>query len=166
MTEVFRLRWHGIRADEPGVENSGTESPISSRRDNARHQRAQPWHQALPGRITPQQAWEVTPKVEAPRPVAHSVVPLADSDELRMTRTRDNGAARARGTKFEVSRNLTGTIAYRIEDDDSLQIFDSQGTLMIQYPWPEPGTKFVGSGLPRGPEDQAQPGECRRCPDT
>jgi putative transposase len=108
-------------------------------------------HQALPGRITPQQAWEATPKVEAPRPVPHPAAPLADSDGLRMTRIRDNGTVYARGTKFQVSRTLAGAIAYRLEDDDSLQIFDSQGTLLIEYHWPEPGTKYVGSGLPRGP---------------
>lgn len=108
-------------------------------------------HQGLPGRITPQQAWEATPKVEAPRPVPHPAAPLGDSEGMRMTRIRDNGTVYARGTKFQVSRTLAGTIAYRLEDENGLQIFDSQGTLLIEYPWPAPGTKYVGSGLPRGP---------------
>jgi putative transposase len=108
-------------------------------------------HQGLPGRITPAQAWEATAKVEAPRPVPHPAAPLTDSEGLRMTRIRDNGTVYARGTKFQVSRTLAGTIAYRLEDERGLQIFDSQGTLLIEYPWPKSGTKYVGSGLPRGP---------------
>ena len=108
-------------------------------------------HQGLPGRITPQQAWEATAKVEAPRPVPHPAAPVTDSEGLRMTRIRDNGTVYARGTKFQVSRTLAGAIAYRLEDESGLQIFDSQGTLLIEYPWPESGTKYVGSGLPRGP---------------
>ena len=101
-------------------------------------------HQGLPGRMTPQQAWEATPKVEAPRPVPHPEAPRGDSDGTRMTRIRDNGTVYARGTKFQVSRTLAGTIAYRLEDDDRLQIFDPQGTLLIEYPWPPRGTKYVG----------------------
>jgi putative transposase len=108
-------------------------------------------HQGLPGRITPAQAWEATAKVEPPRPVPHPAAPLGDSDGLRMTRIRDNGTVYARGTKFQVSRTLAGSIAYRLENDDTLQIFNSQGPLLIEYPWPAPGTKYVGSGLPRGP---------------
>ena len=30
-------------------------------------------------------------------------------------------------------------------------IFDADGTLLAEYPWPAPGTKYVGSGNPRGP---------------
>ncbi len=114
-------------------------------------------HQGLPGRVTPAQAWDATPKVEAPRPVPHPAALLADSDGMRMTRIRDNGTVYARGTKFQVSRTLAGTIAYRLEDENGLQIFDSQGTLLIEYPWPEPGTKYVGSGLPRGPRGPRTP---------
>jgi hypothetical protein len=108
-------------------------------------------HQGLPGRITPLTAWEATPKVEPPRPVPQPAAPLADSDGMRMTRIRDNGTVYTRGTKFQVSRTLAGTIAYRLEEDHGILIFDSQGTLLIEYPWPEPGTKYVGSGRPRGP---------------
>lgn len=68
-----------------------------------------------------------------------------------MTRIHDNGTVNARGTKFQVSRTLAGHIAYRVEEDDRLLIFDSQGTLLAEYPWPAPGTKYVGSGKPRGP---------------
>jgi putative transposase len=108
-------------------------------------------HQGLPGRITPQEAWEATPKVEPPRPVPQPAAPLAATDGRRMTRIRDNGTVFARGTKFQVSRTLAGTLAYLLEDDDRLLVFDTDGTLLIEHRWPEPGTKYVGSGRPRGP---------------
>lgn len=51
-----------------------------------------------------------------------------------MTRIRDNGTVYARGTKFQVSR----TLAYRVEEDDRLLIYDTQGTLLAEYPRPIP----------------------------
>ena len=51
----------------------------------------------------------------------------------------------------QVSRTLAGQIDYRVVEDDRLLIFDAVGTLLAEYPWPAPGTKYVGSGNPRGP---------------
>lgn len=67
-----------------------------------------------------------------------------------MTRIHDNGTVYARGTKFQVSRTLAGQIAYRVEESDRLLIFDTQGTLLTEYPWPKPDTKYVSSSNPRG----------------
>jgi len=114
-------------------------------------------HQGLPGRITPALSWAATPVVEPPRPVPKPAAPVGEIDALRMTRIHDNGTVYARGTKFQISRTLAGSIAYRIEEDDQLMIFDSQGTLLAEYPWPEPGTKYVGSGNPRGPRGPRKP---------
>ncbi len=55
--------------------------------------------------------------VEPPRPVPQPAAPVARHDGIRMTRIRDNGTVYARGTKFQVSRTLAGTIAYRLEED-------------------------------------------------
>jgi len=107
-------------------------------------------HQGLPGRITPQQAWEATPKVEPPRPVPQPAAPLGDGEGVRVTRIRDNGTVVVRQTRFHVSRTLAGTIAYLVEEDAALLVFDSHGTLLIEHPWPAPGTKYVGSGKSRG----------------
>jgi putative transposase len=62
--------------------------------------------------------------VEPPRPVPQPAVPLGD-DGLRMTRIHDNGTAYARDTKFQVSRTLAGQIAYQVEEEDRLLIFDA-----------------------------------------
>ena len=107
-------------------------------------------HQGLPGRVTPATAWAATPVVEPPRPIPQPAAPAGD-DGIRMTRIHDNGTVYARGAKFQVSRTLAGAIAYRVEEDDRLLIFDAAGTLLAEYPWPAPGTKYVGSGNPRGP---------------
>jgi putative transposase len=106
-------------------------------------------HQGLPGRITPAAAWEATPKVEAPRPTPRSALLLPDG--VRLTRIRDNGTVFARGTRFHVSRTMFGAVVSLVETDTTLQVFDDQGTLLIEHPWPAPGTKYVGSGKRRGP---------------
>jgi putative transposase len=114
-------------------------------------------HQALPGRITPFRAWTETPKVDEPRPVPQTALSLAERDELSLTRIRDNGTVYARGIRFGVSRTLGGTLVHRVEKDDRLMIFDPDGTLIVEYPWPAPGTKYVGSGRSRGPRGPRKP---------
>jgi putative transposase len=114
-------------------------------------------HQALPGRITPAQAWEATPKAEAPRPAARNASLLPDG--VRLTRIRDNGTVFARGTRFHVNRTLFGDVVSLVETEASLQVFDESGTLLIEHPWPTPGTKYVGSGRPRGPRRPRPRGE-------
>ena len=114
-------------------------------------------HQALPGRITPAQAWEATPKAEAPRPAARNASLLPDG--VRLTRIRDNGTVFARGTRFHVNRTLFGDVVSLVETQTSLQVFDESGTLLIEHPWPKPGTKYVGSGRPRGPRRPRPAGE-------
>lgn len=108
-------------------------------------------HQGLPGRITPQQSWEATPKAEAPRPVPQRA-PIAAIDGKRMTRVRDNGTVFMRGIRFHVSRTLFGTLVYLVEETDRLLVLDTAGTLLIEHRWPALGTKYVGSGRPRGPQ--------------
>ncbi|MGH1524104.1 integrase core domain-containing protein [Leifsonia sp. L25] len=108
-------------------------------------------HQGLPGRVTPATAWMATPVVEPPRPPAQPAAPIGDKEGPWETRIQTNGTVYARGTKFQVSRTLAGQIAYRLEEDDRLLIFDAHGTLLAEYPWPASGTKYVGSGNPRGP---------------
>ena len=114
-------------------------------------------HQALPGRITPALAWEATPKAEAPRPAGRNASLLPDG--VRLTRIRDNGTVFARGTRFHVNRTLFGDVVSLVETEASLQVFDESGTLLIEHPWPTPGTKYVGSGRPKGPRRPRPAGE-------
>ena len=106
-------------------------------------------HQSLPGRVTPAQAWAATPKVDEPHPSARSALLLPDG--VRLTRIRDNGTVFARGTRFHVTRTMIGNVVSLVETDTTLQVFDDTGNLLIEHPWPTPGTKYVGSGKKRGP---------------
>lgn len=106
-------------------------------------------HQGLPGRITPALAWAATPVVEPPRPVPQAAAPKSD-DGIRMTRIRDTGSVVVRSIRFQTSRTLAGSTAYIVEEEKTVLIFDHQGTLIAEYPWPKPGTKYVASGQRRG----------------
>lgn len=106
-------------------------------------------HQGLPGRITPLKAWLATPTAEPPRPTPRPAATLPDG--VRVTRIRDTGTVFRRGTLFHVDRALAGRLAFLVETDATLLVFDDQGTLLIEHAWPAPGTRYVGSGRPRGP---------------
>ena len=106
-------------------------------------------HQALPGRATPMKAWLATAKAEPPRPTPRPAAALPDG--VRVTRIRDTGTVFRRGTLFHVSRTLAGSLAFLVETEATLQVFDDRGTLLIEHAWPAPGTRYVGSGRPRGP---------------
>ena len=120
-------------------------------------------HQALPGRITPLQAWEATPKADPPRPrpdTAQQPLPQRASaatprgravDEVRVARIHINGTVKARGTWFQTSSTLAGQTTYVVYEQDTVLFFDAVGTLIIEHPWPEPGVRYVGNGKPRGP---------------
>lgn len=113
-------------------------------------------HQGLPGRITPQQSWDTTPKTDPPRPIPQRAL-ITAIDGRRMTHVRDNGTVFARGTRFQVSRTLFGTLVCLVEEDDRLIVLDVQGTVIIEHAWPAPGTKYVGSGRQRGPRGPHTP---------
>jgi len=72
-----------------------------------------------------------------------------------MTYVRDNGTVFAHGIRFQVSRTLFGTLVCLVEEGDRLLVLDTDGTVIIEHPWPAPGTKYVGSGRPRGPHTPA-----------
>ena len=105
-------------------------------------------HQGLPGRITPLQAWDATPKTDPPRP-RNRMRPVG-WDDVRSTRVAANGIVQVRQTRFHVTRLLAGQTVYLLETDDHLLIFNDRGTEIMKHRWPGPGTKYVGSGRPRG----------------
>lgn len=113
-------------------------------------------HQGLPGRATPQKAWLATPKAEPPRPAPRAAEALPDG--VWLTRIRDTGTVFRRGTLFHVGRALSGNLAFLVETDDALLVFDEQGTQLIEHAWPAPGTRYVGSGRPRGPRGPRRTG--------
>jgi transposase InsO family protein len=104
-------------------------------------------HQGLPGRITPQQAWEATPKADLPRP-RNTQRPVG-WDGIRQTRVARNGIVQVRQTRFHVTRKMAGQTVFLIETDQHLLLFDDRGTEIMKHRWPRPGVKYVSSGRPR-----------------
>jgi putative transposase len=112
-------------------------------------------HQGLPGRITPQTAWEATPKAPAPRPKPGAVAlppevasPYRDQhtvDGIRTTKVRRDGTVRARKIEFRLGSRYAGQLAFVIADTDTVEFFDHQGTSIAQHPWPQHGTAYVGA---------------------
>ena len=117
-------------------------------------------HQGLPGRITPQQAWDATPKADPPRPRPAPVDPdieqlaLVDTpprhEEIRIAHLTPGGSLRVRGTVFQIGGQFAGQNIYIIQEPDTVAFADAVGTIILEHPWPAPGTKYVSNGKPRG----------------
>jgi transposase InsO family protein len=112
-------------------------------------------HQGLPGRITPQAAWEATPVATPPRPKPQppAVIPQQSStrqsehttDGIRTTKVRNDGTIRVRRIEFRIGSQYAGQTAYVIATETTIEFFDYQGTFIAGCPWPLPGTRYVGT---------------------
>ena len=140
-------------------------------------------HQGLPGRITPQQAWDATEVARAPRPghdtdpitpggepardapagrrPPHRRRPIAPSGERELTITR-NGTVHIGGIAFLVRRALAGHRTTAIWDATTITFADVHGEVLIQYNWPPEGVTYV-SHHPPDPTNQ-RGGRGRRRP--
>lgn len=107
-------------------------------------------HQGLPGRVTPQQAWDATPKIEAPRPVTPHPPLSTPTDEIRVKKVQDSGSVEFHGIRFGIGRASAGHRVCVMDAGKSVMIFDLKGTLIIEHPWPKPGVTYVSNGRPRG----------------
>lgn len=120
-------------------------------------------HQGLPGRVTPQMAWEATQKAEAPRPkpeppllvpaVARRFRP-APTDLPAGTRTKrlsSAGTFRLAGVTYIVGGPHGFQHVLIITDGDKITVADLDGEILIEHTRPAPGVNYVGNGRPRGP---------------
>ncbi|WP_425557257.1 integrase core domain-containing protein, partial [Kribbella aluminosa] len=131
-------------------------------------------HQALPGRITPQTAWEVTAKAEAPRPTRDLIrrppsrprpVPTPaptdlPADTVIKTLT-PNGAFYLDKVQYMVDgRRGFQQVLVITEGDkpgDKITVTDLEGEILIEHTRPTPGVTYVGNGRPRGPPQDPEP---------
>ncbi|MBO1741764.1 transposase [Leifsonia sp. TF02-11] len=116
-------------------------------------------HQALPGRITPHQAWQATPKAESPRPPAHDSRLGRRDDGIRVKLVDRGGSVEFHGIRFGISRDYSKKRIAILDTGPTIMFFDLDGTLIIEQPWPSPGVKYVSNGRPRGRRPNPRPDE-------
>ena len=132
-------------------------------------------HQALPGRITPQAAWDATPKADPPRPNPYSGrSPLDGHPRQRPRSTRivhPNGSVTISRIFSTSASPCAGRHPTSSEDLDPILIFDDRGTLITTTPGPPPGPKRrqrqatrITAKNPSVTDVLIQ--KCHRCPDT
>lgn len=115
-------------------------------------------HQALPGRMTPQQAWDATPVAQAPRPTRE-----------RLTRPRqhrpDPQPVPGDLPEDTITKKLTSAGVFYLDkvhymlgaphsfkqvliitDGDQITVTDLHGEILAELTRPAPGVKYVGNG--------------------
>ncbi len=116
-------------------------------------------HQALPGRMTPQQAWDATPVAAPPRPKHHEPVSVGGIPTQPRPRRRPttppsgqrqgtigaNGVVSLAGISFLVSRTHAHQPVTITWDPHQVAFTDTQGEILAQYPWPAPGVRYVST---------------------
>ncbi len=136
-------------------------------------------HQGLPGRITPQQAWDATPVAEPPRPKPAPVTPVIPAPATPagtpapaarprtagpagpgeyVRKVRSSGGVTIRDVAYQIGRAHAGEYVHVIIDTGTISFFDTRtGEFLIKHPLPEPGIRYVGTGKPRHPSANTEP---------
>jgi putative transposase len=125
-------------------------------------------HQALPGRVTPQTAWDATAKADPPRPkfdrpMFEGPVPsrrprpkppadLPADTRIRTVSTSGNIGLDSVSYKVDVDRAFQQVLV--ITDDTQpggkITVTDLHGEILAEHTRPAPGTRYVGNGQPPG----------------
>lgn len=104
-------------------------------------------HQSLAERMTPQQAWEKTPKAAAPVPPIPDK--LREGSAKRIIHSR--GTVTVLATAFKIGpASLAGTAVFVTWNEQTVTVFDESGTELRSFPRPPKGTSYVGNGEPAG----------------
>jgi transposase InsO family protein len=127
-------------------------------------------HQGLPGRLTPQTAWEATAKTDPPRPKPDRPI-YEGPDPNRQRRPRVQPPADLPADTRVRTVSTSGTIAldsvlYKIdvhyafeqvlvvsdgkETGDKITVTDLEGEILAEHTRPAPGIRYVGNGRPPG----------------
>lgn len=127
-------------------------------------------HQGLPGRITPQQAWDATPVADPPRPRAPIVARIVpDAAHIAATTpsqpplwkgfpdtgTREaivnrDGTVSFNRITFQIGRAYRDQTIHAVWNTTGIAFITIDSQLIIEHPWPPPETRYVGNGKPRG----------------
>lgn len=128
-------------------------------------------HQGLPGRVTPQQAWEATQKAEPNRPKPDEPLfvqtaakqfrpPPAPEDLPDGTTARkltSNGTFMLGGVHYMVGGQYGLQHVLVITEDNTITVADLDGVILIEHHRPAPGITYVGNGKSRGSTSTTSP---------
>ena len=127
-------------------------------------------HQGLPGRTTPQAAWEATTTAEPPHPrpdppflieaAARRLRPpppprapapkdLPDGTVVKTLTTA--GTFQLAGVHYLVGGQHSYQQVLVTVEDDTIAVADLDGEILIKHIRPAPGIRYVGNSRPRGP---------------
>lgn len=76
---------------------------------------------------------------------------LTNDEGIRVKKVQDSGSVEFHGIKFGIGRAHAGHRVCVMDAGKTVMVFDLKGTLIIEHPWPKPGTTYVISARPRGP---------------
>lgn len=133
-------------------------------------------HQGLPGRVTPQTAWQATAKAEPPRPQPdrpRREPPVAPAfrrprvqqppdlpHDTTLKKLTTAGTFRMDSVTYKVGGQYGLQHVLVITDGEALTITNLDGEILAEHTRPAPGVNYVGNGQPRGPRpsnDQVSP---------
>jgi putative transposase len=101
-------------------------------------------HQSLPSGMTPQEAWESTPK--APTPARPTLGAPTSSNQKSTSRiVGREGTMTVLGTHFRMGKDYIGSTVHILYDEAHILFFDALGVEIISHARPPKGTSYVGS---------------------
>lgn len=114
-------------------------------------------HQGLPGRITPQQAWDATPVAEPPRPTHTDAwdtpvsVVARRRQGSRDVKIQPLGYVKLHGIRFQISQQRSGQTIHAAWDQARIVFADiTTGEVLIEHTWPPKGTTYLSNGIRPG----------------
>ena len=123
-------------------------------------------HQGLPGRITPAQAWQATPKADPPRPQPPTSTAVTPGEEAaaptprpawreipgeHLLKVRIKGTVVVHRVAYKLDPRRVGQQVHVTHDTEKISFYDTTtGELFLQHPIPALGVKYVGDGTPPG----------------
>ncbi|GAA0597829.1 transposase [Kribbella sandramycini] len=127
-------------------------------------------HQALPGRVTPQTAWQATEKTETPRPAhdlirlppapprpAHAPKPAHLPDGTIVKKLTSAGVLYLNKVQYMIGAQHRFQQVLVITNDNKITITTLEGEILIEHTRPAPGTTYVGNAKPPGPSTRPSP---------
>ena len=106
-------------------------------------------HQGLPGRTTPQQAWNATAKTEPPRPAQRQAplppllpttaaridrAPVTPRPDVRALLIHSSGNVKVCRIQFHIDSRLAGRTVHVIETADTVTFTDIDGNVLLERP--------------------------------